>query len=84
MPSNDVAMEGVLPSRRQQLSHLFKFRNPAYGHDTPGPTTRLDSPSLPTSPTTEMEVDTPQKSKKARKSKASGERTPKRTKAVAV
>lgn len=32
-----VHMEGVLPGKRAQPSHLFKFRNRAFGYDTPGP-----------------------------------------------
>ena len=32
-------MQGVLPNKRAQPSHLLKFRNRAYGYDTPGPRT---------------------------------------------
>ena len=90
MPRNEVAMEGVLPSKRQQLSHLFKFRNPAYGYNTPGPTASIDPPIIRTSPMNDMERDTPKKSKKPRKSKEIGnrtgteERTPKRSKTAAA
>ena len=34
-------MELVLPPKRSQPSHLLKFRNRAYGFDTPGPVNGL-------------------------------------------
>lgn len=35
--AGEVHMEGVLPGKRAQPTHLFKFRNRAFGFDTPGP-----------------------------------------------
>lgn len=45
-------MQGVLPGKRAQPTHLLKFRNRAFGFDTPGPgleveemvATQVDSP----------------------------------------
>ena len=36
-------MQGVLPSRRAQPSHLLKFRNKAFGFDTPGPRAKAEA-----------------------------------------
>lgn len=30
-------MQSILPGKRAQPTHLLKFRNMAYGFDTPGP-----------------------------------------------
>ena len=35
-------MQGVLPGKRAQPLHLLKFRNKAYGFDTPGPASKTE------------------------------------------
>lgn len=67
----DVPMEGALPAKRKQPAHLLKFRNRAYGFDTPGPNQPETSPKETT-----MDVDdeiTPKKRK-------TGESTKKKSK----
>jgi len=74
-----VAMEGVLPSKRKQPTHLLKFRNRAFGFDTPGPgATRVETMEADEAATVPAEV----KEKKKRKSE-SKEVTPKKKKAKA-
>ena len=66
-------MQGVLPSKRAQPTHLLKFRNRAYGFDTPGP------PKTEPAAVERIEVDLPVKEKK-RKSEGKRELTPRRKK----
>jgi len=65
-------MQGVLPVKRAQPTHLLKFRNMAYGFDTPGP--GVEPPGA------RMQVDGPETKKKKRKSEGRGEGTPTRKK----
>lgn len=75
-----VAMEGVLPSKRKQPTHLLKFRNRAFGFDTPGPAaTRAE---VMETDGAEAEVPMPGEVKKKRKSEGK-EVTPKKKKANA-
>lgn len=72
-----VAMEGILPSKRKQPTHLLKFRNRAFGFDTPGPSaTRVEAMDVDSSEATgKASVDVKEKKKRKSESK---EITPKK------
>ena len=61
-------MQGILPSKRAQPTHLLKFRNRAYGYDTPGPRTEAARPVM------DSVVLDKSKRKSARKSEISQEK----------
>ena len=72
-----VAMEGILPSKRKQPTHLLKFRNRAFGFDTLGPSaTRVEAMDVDSSEATgKASVDVKEKKKRKSESK---EVTPKK------
>jgi hypothetical protein len=74
-----VPLEGVLPGKRAQPSHLLKFRNKAYGYDTPGPAATVladmdvDGEEASDSPVAASEkVEEKKEKKKKRKSEGDG------------